>query len=87
MKLTTKDYVHEISWTFGPCSSASQGIPYGNNDNYSEQCSLASKTFTLTCEDSYGDGWHGGYLEIQGIKYCEDFYDGKQKTVEVNLGK
>ena len=28
------------------------------------ECCQASGTHTLTCIDSYGDGWHGGYIEI-----------------------
>ena len=37
----------------------------------------------MDCEDSYGDGWHGGYLKIHGVKYCDDFKDGHEQTVTV----
>ena len=37
------------------------------------------------CKDRFGDGWHGGFIEIDGIKYCEDFKDGSSKPVTVNF--
>ena len=36
--------------------------------------------------DSYGDGWHGGYLEINGQKYCEDFTTGSEKQADLTVG-
>ena len=30
------------------------------------------------------DFWYGGYVEINGVKYCEDFNDGQTQTVDVN---
>jgi len=84
MKLSTKSWGNEVSWTFGTCSSLSEGS-YGNNQDYSEECTVAPGTYTLTCTDSYGDGWHGGYLTIQGTKYCRDFKSGSSKTVSVTV--
>lgn len=86
MNLTTKNWGVEISWTFGSCESAAAGT-YGNNAKYTEQCTLAPGTYTLTCKDTYGDGWNRGYLEIQGTKYCKNFKSGSQKTVQVTVGK
>ena len=37
--------------------------------------------------DSYGDGWHGGYLEIEGTQYCDTFLSGAETTVEATMGK
>ena len=34
----------------------------------------------MQCIDSYGDGWHGGYIEVLGNKYCAGFTSGKSKT-------
>ena len=34
----------------------------------------------LGCQCSYGDGWHGGYLEIGGIQYCGDFQMGHSQS-------
>jgi len=70
----------EISWSLGSCSSEET---YGNFNNYIKQCCLAPAAHTLTCQDSYGDGWSGGSIEIQGQTYCEDFFDGSSVTTEV----
>ena len=48
-------------------------------------CCLLKGEHTLTCKDSYGDGWHGGYLEIGGKKYCKDFTAGREKTAKVHI--
>ena len=34
--------------------------------------------FTIYCVDAYGDGWHGGYLEINGEQYCANFTNGDE---------
>jgi len=39
-----------------------------------------AQTFTLTCFDSYGDGWHGGFITINGVNYCGDFFSGSEQT-------
>ena len=45
--------------------------------------------------DSYGDGWNGlthwkwiwnnGYLEIDGVRYCEDFKGGTSQSTDVTF--
>ena len=40
----------------------------------------------LDCKCSFGDGWHGGYVEINEVKYCDDFTRGHEKQVEVSWG-
>ena len=40
----------------------------------------------MDCKCSYGDGWHGGYLEINGVRYCDDFSSGHKQTVTVEWG-
>ena len=82
MNLTTKAYGKEVSWIFGTCDSTQE---YASNEQYTESCCLAPGEYTLSCQDSYGDGWHGGFLEIQGNKYCEDFGTGKLATHQVTL--
>merc|ERR1712241_1214519 len=73
VKMVTKIYGDEISWSIGGCS----GNGYKNNDSYSKTCSTP-RPATLVCKDSYGDGWHGAYIEIEGKKYCEGFKSGRQ---------
>ena len=77
--MTTSDYGEEISWTLGNCTS---GQTYGNDQSYEEDCCLHPGTYTLTCEDSYGDGWNGAYIEIKGTQYCDDF-DGFEETAQI----
>ena len=74
------DYGSEISWSLGTCLSATA---YDDNNAYNEQCCLSPGTYTLTCLDSYGDGWNGGSIEIHGQTYCEDFSSGSSATEEV----
>ena len=82
VELTTVSYGSEISWSLGTCLSAAT---YDNNNVYNEQCCLSPGTYTLTCQDSYGDGWNGGSIEIQGQTYCEDFTSGASVTREVTV--
>ena len=82
IKIRTERWGNENSYQIGECSSQRQ---YGNKRNYEENCCLAPGTYTLDCKCSYGDGWHGGYIEIDGIKYCQDFTDGFSKSVTVNF--
>ena len=80
MTLTTKGDGNENSWSLGACSS-NRG--YGNNQEYIQQCCLAPGNYSLECKDSYGDGWHGGYIEVDGIKHCETFSSGSVQTIEI----
>ena len=65
------------SWTYGNCSfevrddEESKGIT-----NFVEKCCVYDDEYTLTCRDSEKKGWQGGYIEIQGHKYCHDFFVG-----------
>ena len=75
IKLVTQRWGYEISWTFGGCSSTQTFISYHTHDI---TCCQLAGNYQLTCLDSYGDGWHGGYLEIGGTQYCNDFTSGSQ---------
>lgn len=79
IRAVTKSYGSENSWTLGSCSGP-QGGRYGSHRHYEfGNCCLSGRQ-TLTCKDSYGDGWHGGYLEIGGVKYCQGFTTGRSRT-------
>ena len=39
-----------------------------------------SCNITLRCVDSFGDGWHGGFITINGVNYCDDFVDGSEQN-------
>ena len=48
-----------------------------------QDCLLTPGEYKLTCIDSFGDGWQGGYITISGKQYCKDFTNGHQKVVDV----
>ena len=82
----TKDFGEANSWTFGSCTSNGT---YEGNQEYTQECCLSGgKNDNLTmsgleliCKTSKGDGWHGGYIEIQGNRYCEDFRTGSEQKM------
>ena len=79
IKIVTKKWGNEISWTFGNCAS---GQVYGNRQIYTEECCQEEGNYELACKDSYGDGWNGGFLEIDGEQLCRQFRDGHEETIE-----
>ena len=80
--ITTKDYGNENSWTLGTCY---QHGDFENDQVYTEECCLDAGKHTLTCDDSWKDGWHGGFIVIQGKKYCEDFTNGHQQEQDIDI--
>lgn len=36
--------------------------------------------------DSFGDGWHGGYLEVGGERVCTEFDDGESESAQCDVG-
>ena len=70
----------EISWTFGNCTS---NQVYESRQIYTEECCQLEGDYRLLCKDSYGDGWNGGYLEIDGTQYCtnSDFGSGHEHEI------
>ena len=82
IKKVTKAWGSENSWAFGKCKSTRR---YGTRRTYTMNCCLLQGEHTLTCKDSYGDGWHGGYVEIEGKKYCKDFTNGREKTTKIQI--
>jgi len=86
ISLTTFHY--ESSWTFGPCSFYhTETSNYKNTTKYAERCCLSLGEYTLTCSNSDNVGWRGGFLEIQGHKYCHDFvgYNARRKITVVGM--
>ena len=64
--LLTDDYPNETTWTLVDESGATviSGGPYGNNaTTYSAEACLADGCYTLSVQDSYGDGLCCGYGE------------------------
>eukprot|EP00493_Phyllostaurus_siculus_P025078 UN25422 len=86
MRLYTGNmYTDEISWRINNrCNS--EGMEYGSNRYYDIYCCLAEKVYTLTCSDTWHDGWHGSYMEIDGETYCDDFTVGTSMEVMIAHG-
>ena len=86
VKTVTSDWASENSWTLGTCASEQT---YSDNSEYYQTCYLDYGVHTLTCLDSYGDGWHyatfNGYLEIDGVRYCEDFDSGSSQSHDITF--
>jgi hypothetical protein len=84
--ITTKHWPDEMEWTLtgsGPAAGVScKGGPY--NGHYgpqpAEPCALKAGSYTLKCIDTYGDGWHGGFMTVDGVMYCDDFTTGHLMT-------
>jgi len=92
LKLRTKSWGQEISWKFGSCQSPKgygQNIygKYANYRVYTINCCQPAGTYELDCKDRYGDGWHGGSIEIGGKQYCKDFIRGYSKKQRVQHSK
>ena len=82
INLTTKDSGNDISWSVGTCKSAGVGFPercsanggYLDNQQFVEHCCLEQGNYNISCFDCSGNSWgEGASLEINGIKYCEQF--------------
>ena len=84
MKIVTSQYANEISWSFGVCSNIQN---YEDNQTYIEFCCQTSGVYTLECVDSFGDGWHKGFIQINGTgkEYCRNFESGSKQTHEIEL--
>ena len=53
-----------------------------------QQCCQPEGTYELSCIDSSGNGWQGGYIEItdergDAKKYCENFNAGSEEIHNV----
>ena len=67
----------------GTCSNT---IIHENYQTHEAECCLPPGEYTLECKDSYGDGWHGGFITINEINYCENFNSSSLETHEVLIG-
>ena len=82
IKVVTKKWGNENSWIFGNCANSQT---YKSKQIYTEKCCQLECEYELICKDSFGDGWHGGYLEIDGTKYCTDFKQGSEQATEAPM--
>ena len=76
---------HENSWTLGPDCSSDPPEQHGSYSYHTKTCTIFKGDNLLTCKDSFGDGWHGGFLIIENQVHCHDFLDGLQKDVLLRI--
>ena len=73
----------EVSWKlgskiFGPYNEIEIGT-------VNEEVCIHEGTHKLVCNDQAGDGWHGGFIEIENKRYCHNFTSGNNMTIEVTI--
>ena len=89
VKTVTKAWGNEIDWTIGckdsACRECASNLDFGNHQEYTQECCLPEdqEEFIINCTDTYGDGWHGGYLEINEKPYCSDFLNGTEQQEQM----
>mmetsp|Transcript_76224 Transcript_76224/g.145059 ORF Transcript_76224/g.145059 Transcript_76224/m.145059 type:complete len:269 (+) Transcript_76224:51-857(+) len=90
----TRQYGNENSWFIHGCylsdtGGMCAGGGYGSQQSYKASCCcpLDKVEVMLQCRCSYGDGWHGGYIEINGdgVEYCKGFLSGYRDFGHVSL--
>ena len=70
----------EMGSCFGPNKKRHNGEnwPYEKKGTYLERCCLSPGLYVLTCRNEKGPfGWGNSFLEIQGMRYCDDFFGSK----------
>ena len=82
IKVVTENYGYENSFSFGSCNSTQE---YPSYNTTIEICCQPAGTYELVCTDTYGDGWHGGYIEIGNLSYCGDFSTGHEASHNVTM--
>ena len=71
-------YANEIQWEIhNHAGFVCGGGPYpGSGRHRINDCHFGNGDYQLKCIDSYGDGWHGGYIIIGEQNFCQNFMYG-----------
>ena len=86
---TTKNWGEEVSWNIpGVAACATSTGSFSRYADSTKSCCLPPGTHTINCLDSYGDGWHGGYLTIgTTTNICKTFSYGSSATGSITIGQ
>jgi len=89
--VTVVDWPSEMTWeikdaTTGAvvCERPHAYSTYGKQPT--EACSLTEGDYKVNCHDNEYDGWHGGFLEVDGHEFCLHFDDGHLKVEDLKVG-
>jgi hypothetical protein len=66
-----------VSWTISTCDGEvllGGGAPF-------DGCAAIGGDYLIDMYDSFGDGWNGNTITVDGVVYGEDFTDGTEMTV------
>jgi len=87
LEIFTNRYGSENDWSFDESSCGGHGTGRMlDNSMYRAFCCLPTRRTKLNCLDSYGDGWHGGYIHVLGEReHCRDFSGGSSWWEYVEL--
>ena len=66
------------TWEMGSCFSTMSKFQFRDVGTYLSRCCLPPGPYILTCKNEKGPfGWGNSFLEIQGMRYCDDFFGSK----------
>ena len=93
--MTTQAGGYEIQWSLSETCSSEYTYDdyydytgYDDYQDYVRYCCLLDGVYNLVCrdhEDHQGSpGWNGGYLTIDGRRFCEHWEDG-DGTIETSV--
>ena len=70
------------SWSVGSCENEDV---IDDGKTVSQTCCLEKGFNLIVCKEAEGRGWMGGYLEINGQKFCDNWWRGFSKEEYVNI--
>ena len=63
------------SWKMGSCTGPTGRTKYTSIGTYIDRCCLPPGSYTLACKNDKGPfGWGNSFIEIQGMRYCNNFF-------------
>ena len=83
VQLFTQTWASEISFEIDGVTITSGTL--GDSQTYTYSRCLAPGSHTLLLLDSFGDGWHGGYVRINNVNYGTTFESGASMTFTFNV--
>jgi hypothetical protein len=83
VQLFTQMWADEISFKIDGVTITSGTL--ANSQTYTYSPCLAPGSHTLLLLDSFGDGWHGGYVKINNVNYGTTFTSGASMTFTFNV--